>query len=189
MPKIHYDLWSLRRRGNIRRAETERLKIAVDAARGVMRRPARRVFEQANGADTPVRAEIEPVQEAGRNSDQVAGFDLDGDNRAVLHVEMKQPAPFDDEPHLVIVMPVLAVEFSQHLLQAWRLRFDVNHVGRNVPAALLEPVYLSRICGENFFRRRGLRNRYRRLPDFIINADASQINGDRRGLINGSILL
>src|SRR5262245_58248515 len=140
---------SLRQRGNVRSAETERLKISVDAARSVMWRPARRVFEQANGADAAIGAEVEPVQEAGRNSDQVAGFDLDGDYRGVLGVKVKQPAPFDDESHLVIVVPVLAVEFGQHLVQALCLRPDVNHVGRDVSAALLELLYLGRICGQN----------------------------------------
>src|SRR5882672_6976382 len=80
---------SLRQRGNIRWAETERLKFAIDAARSVMRSPARGVFEQANGADASIRAEIEPMWEAGWNPDQVAGFDLDGDNLTVQRMKMK----------------------------------------------------------------------------------------------------
>jgi hypothetical protein len=36
-------------------------------------------------------------------------------------------------------VPVLAVEFGQHLLQAGRLRFDVNHVSRYVTAVPFDP--------------------------------------------------
>src|SRR5262245_8193671 len=177
---------SLRQRGNVGSAETQRLKTAVDAARGVMRSPASRVFEQTNGADAAIGAEVEPVQEARRNSDQVARFDLDTHDRAVLRVKVKQPPPFDDEPHLVIVVPVLAVEFGQHLVQAGRLRLDVDYVGCDVAAALFELLYLVGICGENLFRWRVRRDLRGRLPDFINHADARQIAGDRRRLIDGS---
>src|SRR5262245_19022519 len=158
-PKYNSDSRSLRRSGNVGRSKADGLKIAVNAAAGVIRRPARRVFEQTNGPDAAIGAEIEPVQKASRHSDQVARFDLDGDYGAILRVEVKQPSALDDETHLVVVGPVLAVEFGQHLVQALCLRFNVDHVRRDVTAALFEILYFGRICGENLFRWRVSRDR------------------------------
>ena len=47
---------------------------------------------------------------AARHADQIAGLDLDREHRAVRRVDVKQPAALDDEAHLVLVVPVLAVE-------------------------------------------------------------------------------
>src|SRR5215470_5667150 len=90
-PKGRSDLRSLRQRWNMGRTKTERLIISVNAAFGIMRRPACRVFEQTNCADAAVGAEIEPVQEASRHSDQISRYDLNGDDRAVMRVNVKQP--------------------------------------------------------------------------------------------------
>src|SRR5262245_49920764 len=158
-PKYHSDSRSLRQSRNVGRPKADGLKITVNAAARVIRRPARRVFEQTNGANAAISAEIEPVEKAGRHSDQVACFDLDGDYGAILRMKVIQTTTFNDEAHLVVVVPVLAVEFGQHLIQALCLRFDVDHVRRDVTAALFELLYLGRIRGQNIFRWRVSRDR------------------------------
>src|SRR5262249_940710 len=97
------------------RSKTQRLIIGVNAAISVTRRPTGGVLKQANGANAPISAEVKPMTIAGRHSDQVSSFDLDRDNGASLRPQVKQSATFDDEPHLVIVVSMLSVEFRQHL--------------------------------------------------------------------------
>ena len=67
--------------GDVRRAEADGLESRVDAGLRVVRRPARLILEQADRADAPLRAEIEPVVRAPRHADQVAGLDLDREDR------------------------------------------------------------------------------------------------------------
>src|SRR4051794_13803239 len=66
----------------IRGTETERLKVRVHAAVGVMRRPTRLVLEETNRTNAAVRAEIEPVMRPLRHANQVARFDLDREHGA-----------------------------------------------------------------------------------------------------------
>src|SRR5712692_9553280 len=63
-------------RGNVRCAKANGLIVDVGSALGVQRRPARRILEQPDRSDFAVLAQIEPVQSAPRNADQIAGFDF-----------------------------------------------------------------------------------------------------------------
>ena len=52
-------------------------------------------------------------------------------------------AALDDEPHFVFVVPVLAAELREHHVEVGRLRFDVDDVGGDVAAALLQRIDFS----------------------------------------------
>src|SRR6185295_3284541 len=58
----------------IGRPKANRLIPAIDAAAGVMRRPACRILEKADRTYGPVAAQIEPMQRSPRHTDQIAGF-------------------------------------------------------------------------------------------------------------------
>src|SRR6185295_11029126 len=86
-------------RREVRRTEADWLESAIDAAVGVVRRPARPVLEETNRADAAIGAEIEPVMRALRHANEIAGFDLDREHRTVRRVNVKQSAPLDDQTH------------------------------------------------------------------------------------------
>ena len=44
-----------------------------------------------------------------RHADEIAGFDLDREHRALRRMDVEQPAPLDDEADFVLVVPVLGV--------------------------------------------------------------------------------
>ena len=99
--------------GHVGRTEADRLESLVDAALGVVRRPARRILEQPDRADAAIGAEIEPVMRAARHADQIAGLDFDREDRAARRMDVEQAAAFDDEADLVLVVPVLAIELAR----------------------------------------------------------------------------
>src|SRR2546428_4980782 len=73
-------------------SHANRLKFFVHAAVGIQRCPAVRILKEANAANLPVRAEIEPMQRAARNTDQVSGFHFDSDNGRRFGIHMEEPA-------------------------------------------------------------------------------------------------
>src|SRR5262245_13269602 len=91
-------------------AEAHGLKLSVHAALRVVRCPAGRILKEPNRPDTTVGAEIEPVMRATRYTNQVAGLNFDRKHRSLGRMDVKEPAPFDDEPHLIFVVPVLTAE-------------------------------------------------------------------------------
>ena len=52
---------------------------------------------------------------------EIAGLDFDREHRAALRVDVEQPAPFDDEAHFVLVVPVLAAELREHRVEVRRV--------------------------------------------------------------------
>src|SRR5437867_6607329 len=91
------------RRREVRRAEADRLKSAVDAAVRVVRRPAGGILKQANRADPAIAAQVEPMVRPLRDADQIAAFDLDGEHGAAGRVDVEQAAAFDDQADFVFV--------------------------------------------------------------------------------------
>src|SRR5215207_5243013 len=100
-------LRSRRRTGGreIPRPEAQWLESAIHSAARVLRRPAGRVLEQTDGADPPVRTEVEPMVRAFRHANEIAGFDLDGEHRTLRRMNVEQAASFDDESDFVLVVP------------------------------------------------------------------------------------
>ena len=65
-------------------AETHWKKVFIDAAVGVVRSPSGGVLKQTDGADATIVAEIEPVQRASRDANQIARFDFDREHGSVV---------------------------------------------------------------------------------------------------------
>ena len=121
-----------------------------------MRRPPRFVLKQPNRANVAIAAEIEPMPGAARHANQVARFDFDRDDRpaAFARMDMKQaPAP-DDEPYLVLVVPVLGAELREHRLEVGGRRGDVDDVGRDVAAPRFQLIDFRRVRSQDRFRWR-----------------------------------
>jgi len=104
------------------------------------------------------------------DADEIARDDFDGKHRAGVRMNVEQPAAFDDEPNLVFVVPVLAVELVEHDLQVRRVREHINHVGRHIAAADLELVDLFLVGVEQFLSRRASRNVPSGLGTFVVDA-------------------
>ncbi len=83
-----------------------------------MRRPAGLILEQPDGAYAAVSAEIEPVERATRNTNQVARLDLDRDNRTLLWVDMEEAPPGDDVADFVLIVRMLDVELLTSITSA-----------------------------------------------------------------------
>ena len=66
-----------------------------------MRRPARHVLKQANGADAPVGAEIEPVIRAAGHANEIAGLDLE-ESLLAKDVPLPQGVTLAVSPDLVV---------------------------------------------------------------------------------------
>src|SRR5579859_5232438 len=71
---------------DVRRTPAHRLEAFVGAAVREVRRPTRLVLEQADGADVAISAEIKPVPRAFGHADEIARFDLDGDDRTLARM-------------------------------------------------------------------------------------------------------
>src|SRR2546422_1385041 len=104
-------------------------------------------------------------------------------------MDVEQPAALDDEPHLVLVVPVLGVELVQHGLEAGCLWRDVDHVGSHVATPRLHPVNLARVGGQDFLGRGVQHQRMRRLPTFVVDSDACQVRAHRFGLCEAPVLV
>jgi len=94
-------------------------------------------------------------------------------------VDEEDAAALEDEAHLVLVVPVLAAELREHRLQVRGLAPHVDHVGRDVAAAGLEPRDLGVVGREHLVRRGGGRERVRRRPALVVDADRCEELRDR----------
>src|ERR1044071_1567519 len=119
-------------------AKANRHKYFIDTTLRVVRRPARHVLKQANRADATIGAEVEPVQRAARNANQIAGFDFDCQHSAVRRMNVEESVTGDGESHFVLIVPVFAIELCEHFFKSEGCRVDVDDVGSDVAAALLE---------------------------------------------------
>src|SRR5207249_453172 len=137
------------RERNMGRTQTHRLVSPLRAAGRVVRHPASGIPKKPDGSDAPLSAKIEPVPGSPWDADQVSRLDLDRYHGPPPRANVEQPPARDDEAHLVLVVPVLAVEFDKHLVEAWSLRPDIDDVRRDVPSALLQLLDLGGIGGDD----------------------------------------
>ena len=121
-----------------RGTEAHGLEVGVDAAVGVMRRPAGRILKEPDGANPAVGAQIEPVVRPARDADQISRLHLDREHRAIGRVDVEEAAAFDDEADLVFVVPMLGTELGEHGVEVWRRRRNVDHIRSRVSAASLQ---------------------------------------------------
>src|SRR5436309_7880824 len=115
-------------RWNVAGSPADRLVSAIDAAVGVVRRPASGILKQANRANAPVAAKIEPVQCAARHANQVAGFHFQRDDRRRRRMNVKQAAPGDDVANFVLVVTMLDVKFREHGVEPGSIGVYVDHI-------------------------------------------------------------
>src|SRR5262245_28775333 len=99
-----------------------------------MRGPARYILEETDRADGAGGAQVKQVVSSARNAYQVAGTHLDRDHVAALGRDMKKPASLYYKADLVLVVPVLLVEFIEHGVEPGRVRVHIDHIGRYVTA-------------------------------------------------------
>src|SRR6266849_34891 len=164
-----------RLRRNVSGTPANGFVIPLHAAARVAGRPAGLILEQANGANAAVSAEIEPVQRAARNANQVAGFHFYRHNRALLRVDMEQSAPGDDVADLVRIVAMLDVERCEHRIQPGSVRSDVDHIRGDVATLALELLDLL-AAGAQYLIRGSIRRQVaRRLPMFVVNANSGEI--------------
>ena len=69
--------------------KANRTKILINATVSVLRRPTHYVLKQMDRSNPSVRAEVEPVPGATRNTDEIPGPNLNADYGLVLSVDME----------------------------------------------------------------------------------------------------
>src|SRR5689334_18150327 len=138
----------------VRGAETRQQEVFVNGAFSVMRRPARSVLKQTNGSDAAIGAEIEPVQRASGNTNQIAGFDFDTKHVSGFGMNMKKPVTSDRESDFVLVVPVLAIKLRQHCVEPGCCGADVDYISSHVAAAIFQLFDFARVSVEDCFGRR-----------------------------------
>ena len=109
------------------------------------------------------------------HADQVTRLDLDGHDGCASRTYVKQTAAVNDETHLVIVVPMLPAELRQHLLQARRLRLDVDHIRRDVAAAGLEPFDIFGVSLEDLVCGCAGSDEAGRSPAFVVYPDTFEL--------------
>src|ERR671918_465796 len=98
-------------------AETNWKKVFINTAVGVLRSPSGRVLKQADCPDATIVAEVEPMECAARNANQIAGFHFNREHGAGGRVNVKQSSARDNESHFIFVVPVFAIEFCEHRIE------------------------------------------------------------------------
>ena len=102
-------------------------------------------------------------------------------------MNVEHASPFDDEAHLVFVMPVLAVELRQHRFEVGRLWPDVDYVGRPIAAAGLERLDLPAVGRERRVRV-GLGADGDRTSSLVVNPMGGKEGAGRARLGDGGVL-
>src|SRR5947207_829657 len=102
-----------------------------------MRRPAGRVSKQSDRPNCFVAAEVEPMQCSGGHTDQIACFHFDRNDISIFRSNMKQPAALNDKSYFIVIVPMLFIEFSEHLAQSRRRWRDIDNVRGDISSTLL----------------------------------------------------
>src|SRR5262249_8872461 len=108
--------------------KAQRLIIPLLRAFGIVRGPSQFVLEKPYGFNLAARAQIEPMIRPARNSNHVPDANFDGHHRLARWMDVKQPLPLNHKSDFVFIMPMLAIEFVEHLVQAGRRRVDIHEV-------------------------------------------------------------
>src|SRR5438552_327013 len=122
-----------------------------------------------------VSAEIEPMKRAARNTNQVASFHLNRDNRALLRMDVEQPTPGHNVTDFVLIVRMLYVELGEHSFQPGSIRIDVDHVRGDIAAFALELFDLPAVGAQDLLRGSIRREVRRRFPAFVVNANPGEV--------------
>src|SRR5260370_34701354 len=95
-----------RLRGNVSGSPANGFVIPVHAAVCIAGRPAGLVLKQADSANPPVPAKIEPVQRAARYANQISSFHFDRCNRPLRRTDVEPTAPGDDVTDFVLILRI-----------------------------------------------------------------------------------
>src|ERR1700678_1836056 len=82
----------------IRRTEAQWLIALVRARLRIMRRPSGTVLKQSDGANSAVRAQIEPMMRPPWHTKQVARSNFDRNDRCTLRMNVKYTPPGENKP-------------------------------------------------------------------------------------------
>src|SRR5947208_2568350 len=165
-------------RRDVTRPPTDRFVASVYAAVGVVRRPACGILEQADSANAPVAAKIEPVQRSAGNENQIAGFHFQRHDRRGWRMNVEQAAPGDDVADFVLVVAMLDVEFGQHGVESGRARVHIDHVGGHVPTALLQLLDLWHVGLQNLLGGGIIGEARRNWPALVLDADTREVRAN-----------
>src|SRR5262245_49769778 len=139
---------------HVRRPQAHRRILLVHPAFHIVGRPPALILEQPNAANCLVLAQVKPVLRPARHVDQIARLNLNGEHRTILRMNVKHAAAADREPHFVLGVRVLLAEFGEHCIEVRCRRRYVDHVRRDKPTGLLQPLDLRRISREYLLIRR-----------------------------------
>ena len=93
-------------------------------------------------------------------------------------MDVEHAAPFNGEPDLVLAVRVLLAELGQQGVEVWRGRRDVDHVGRDEVARLLQPLDFGRIRFQNLLVGRLRRQPAFDVPLFVPDAVRREVRAD-----------
>src|SRR5262249_11210806 len=113
----------------------------------------------------------------------------DREYRQPRRVNVKQPAALDNQPDLVLVVPVLAAELRQHGLEARCVRVDVDDVSGNIAAAGLQLVDLRRAGRQDLVGRRSRLENALGQPSLVLDAALEQVGTDRLWITKRPVLV
>jgi hypothetical protein len=89
----------------------------------------------------------------------------------------------DDESHFVFIMPVFATELGKHGFQVRGLRFDINHIRRDIPAGCFKLFDFGAVSREDLFRVCIRVDSVRRFPPFVSDSNTRQVCSNDFGIV------
>src|SRR5262249_30492735 len=101
--------------------------------------------------------------------------------RSVFRMDVEDPLPGDDQPDLVLVVPVLAGKFGEHRFEPGSRGGHVDDVGRDVAAARLQLRELALVRVEDA-RGRCRRDLGRGVDALVVDPDSGQLAGNPGGI-------
>src|SRR5271168_5062976 len=159
-------------RRDIARPPADRLVVSVQTAAGVVRGPAGNILKQTDRANAAITAQIEPMQRAARNTNQIASLDLERDYGTIRRMDMEQSTPGDDVTHLVFIVAMLDVELREHGVEARGIGMYVDDVGGHVSATAFELIHLGCIGVQDLLGRRFGSEAAGEWPALVFDPDA-----------------
>src|SRR5262249_3000631 len=100
--------------GDVAPAEAYRFEPAIHTAFAIFGCPSCRVQKKADAANLFVTAQIKPVQRPARDTDQIARFDFNSDDRRGLGVNVENSSALNDKTNLIFGVDMFSAELREH---------------------------------------------------------------------------
>ena len=140
-------------RRDIARPPADRLVVSIHTAAGVVRGPAGNILKQTDRANAAITAQVEPVQRAARNTNQIASLNLERDYGTIRRMNVEESTPGDDVTHFVFIVAMLDVELREHGIESRGIGIYIDDVGGHVSATAFQFLHLWRIGVQDLLRR------------------------------------